>query len=85
MKLISFPVGKKTSTRCLKDVLSTQARHFVKTPCRCTINALKANLKVTFVRHVEDTFARYIVDGLQNVDMLLIYLNATLNLSEDVS
>ena len=79
MKLISFPVGKKTSIRCLKDVLSTQARHYVKTSCRCTIDALNANLKVTFVRHVEDTVARYIGDVLENVDMLLIYLKDTLN------
>ena len=60
-----FPVGKKTSTRCLKDVLPRQARHLAKTSCRCPKDFLNANLKDIFVRYLEDTFARYIVDVLQ--------------------
>ena len=50
------PVGKKTSTRCLKDALPKQ---------RCPKDVLNTNLKDIFVRHLEDTFARYIVDVLQ--------------------
>ena len=60
-----YPVGKKTSTRCLKDVLPRQARHLAKTSCRCPKEILNANLKDIFVRHLEDIFARYIVDVLQ--------------------
>ena len=56
------PVGKKTSARCLKDVLR---RHLTKTSCRCPKDVLKANLKDIFVRHLEETLARYIVDVLQ--------------------
>ena len=59
--LSAFP----TSTRCLKDVLPRQARHLAKTSCRCPKDVLNANLKVIFVRHLEDTFARFIVDVLQ--------------------
>ena len=59
------PAGKKTSTRCLKDVLSREPRHLAKTFCRCPKDVLNANLKDIFVRHLEDTFARYIVDVLQ--------------------
>ena len=53
-------VGKKTSTRCLKDVLPRQARHLAKTSCRCPKDVLNANLK-------EETLARYIVDVLQKM------------------
>ena len=60
-----IPVGKKTSTSCLKDVLPRQARHLAKTSCRCPKDVLNANLKDIFVRHLEDTFARYTVDVLQ--------------------
>ena len=60
-----YPVGKKTSTRCLKDVLPRQARHLAKKSCRCPKEILNTNLKAIFVRHLEDTFARYIVDVLQ--------------------
>ena len=60
-----YPIGKKTSTRCLKDVLPRQARHLAKTSCRCPKKILNTNLKDIFVRHLEDTFARYIVDVLQ--------------------
>ena len=60
-----YPVGKKTSTRCLKDILPRQARHLAKTSCRCPKYVLNANLKDIFVRHLEGTFARYIVDVLQ--------------------
>ena len=59
------PVGRKTSTRCLKDVLQRQARHLAKTSCICPKDVLNANLKDIFVRHLQDTFARYIVDVLQ--------------------
>ena len=61
----SIPVSKKTSTRCLKDVFLRQARHLAKTSCRYPKDVLNANLKVIFVRHLEDTFARYIVDVLE--------------------
>ena len=64
-KVEDIPVGKKTSTSCLKDVLPRQARHLAKTSCRCPKDVLNANLKDIFVRHVEDTFARYTVDVLQ--------------------
>ena len=56
------PVGKKTPTRCLKDVLP---RHLAKTSWRCPKDVLNANLKDIFVRHLEETLARYIVDVLQ--------------------
>ena len=59
------PVGKKTSTRCLKDVLSREPRHLAKTFCRCPKDVLKANRKGIFVRHFEETFASYIVYALQ--------------------
>ena len=59
------PVGKKTSTRCLEDVLPRQAKHLAKTSCRCPKGVLNANLKVIFVRHLQDTFARYTVDVLE--------------------
>ena len=48
------PVGKKTSTRCLKDVLRREARHFAETSCGCPKNVLNANLKDIFVRHLEE-------------------------------
>ena len=82
-----YPVGKKTFTTCLKDVLRRQARHLTKTSTTCPKEILNANLKDIFVRHLEDTFARYIVDVLQRrlKDGLLIYLEDALNLSEDVS
>ena len=54
---VSFPIGKKTSTRCLFKT--------GKTSCRCPKDVLNANLKDIFVRHLEETFARYIVDVLQ--------------------
>ena len=60
-----YPVGKKTSTRCLKDVLPRQARHLAKTFSRCPKDVLNANLKDIFVRDLEDKFARFIVDVLQ--------------------
>ena len=60
-------VGKKTSTRCLKDVLARQARHLAKTSCSCLKYVLNTNLKDIFLRHLEDTFARYIVDVLQRM------------------
>ena len=52
------PVGKKTSTRCLKDVLPREARHLAKTFCICPKYVLNANLKDIFVRHFEETLAR---------------------------
>ena len=60
-----YPVGKKTSTRCLKDVLPRQAGQLAKTSCRCPKDVLIANLRDIFVIHLEETFARYIVDVLQ--------------------
>ena len=60
-----YQVGKMTSTRCLKDVLSRQARHLAKVSSRCPKDVLNANLKDIFVRHLEETFARYIADVLQ--------------------
>ena len=66
LKLISFPVGKKISTRYLNDKLSRQARHLAKTPCRCAKDVLKANLKASFARNLEDTFVRNIADVSQN-------------------
>ena len=65
MPSVHIPIGKKTSTRCLKDVLPTQARHLAKTSCRCPNDLLNANLKDIFVRHLEETFAKYTVDVLQ--------------------
>ena len=59
------PVGKKMSTRCLKDVLPREARHLAKTFCRCPKDVLNANLKDIFVIHFDETFASYIVDVLQ--------------------
>ena len=41
------PVGKETSTRCLKDVLPGQARHLAKT---CPKDVLNANLEDIFVK-----------------------------------
>ena len=61
----SFPVLKKTSTTCLKDVLQRQVGHLAKTSYRCPKDALIANLKDIF-RHLEETLPRYIVDVLQN-------------------
>ena len=60
-----FPIVKKTSTRCLEDVFSSQARYLTKTPCRCPKDVLNANLENIFVRHIKETFTRYIVDVLQ--------------------
>ena len=56
---IIYPVGKQTSARCLKDVLSKQARHLSKE------DVLNTNLKDIFVRHLEETFVRCIVDVSQ--------------------
>ena len=53
-----MPVGKKTSTRCLKGVLPRQARHLAKTSCRCPKDVLNANLEDIFIRHLEETLAR---------------------------
>ena len=64
MKMKSFPVGKKSCTRCLEDVFSRHARHLTKTSCRCPKDVLNANLKDIFVRHLEEIFTRYIVDVL---------------------
>ena len=64
IRLIFCPVGKKTSTRCLEDVFSRQARHLAKTFYRCPKDVLNANLKDIFVRYLEESFARYIVDVL---------------------
>ena len=75
------PVGKKTCTRCLKDVLPRQARYLAKTSCSCPKNVLNTNLKDIFVRHLEDTFARYIVDVLQKTSKR--YLEDALKLPED--
>ena len=63
--LYRYPVGKKTSTRCLKDALSRQARDLSNTSCSFPKDVLNANLKDIFVRHLEETFARYITDVLQ--------------------
>ena len=60
------PVGKKTST-CLKYVLPRRARHLAKTSCRCRKDVLNTNLQVIFVRHLEDTYRRYIIDVLQMI------------------
>ena len=67
MKVIqaTFLIGKKTSTRCLENVLLRQARHLAKTFCRCPKDVLNANLKEIFIRHLEETFAISIVDVLQ--------------------
>ena len=59
------PVGKKTSKRCLKNLLPRKAQHLAKTSFRCPKDFLNANLKSIFVRHLEDIFVRYIVDVLQ--------------------
>ena len=59
------PVGKKTSARCFKYVLTRQARYLAKASCRCPKDVLNANLKEIFIRHLEETLARYIVDVLQ--------------------
>ena len=64
-RIATFPVGKKTSAGCLKDVLPKQARHLAKTSYRCPKDILNANLKDIFVRQLEETFARYIADVLQ--------------------
>ena len=45
--------GKKRSTRCLKDVLSRQARRLAKGSCRCPKDVLNANLKVIFVKYLQ--------------------------------
>ena len=60
-----IPVGKKTYTRCLKDVLPRQARNLAKTSNRCPKDVSNTILKDRFVRHLEDTFARFVVDVLQ--------------------
>ena len=61
IKSLQFsPVDKKTYTKFLKDVLSRQARHLAKTS-RCTKDVSNANLKIVFVRHLEEIFARYAV------------------------
>ena len=60
-----IPVGRKISTRCLKDVLPREARHLAKTSDGSPKDFINANLKDIFVRHLEDTFTRYIVDILQ--------------------
>ena len=62
----AFRVSKKTSAKCFKGVLPREARHLAKTSWRCPKDVLNANLKDIFVRHLEDTLARYIVDVLQN-------------------
>ena len=58
-------VVRKISTRCLEDFLPRQARLLTKTSCRCPKDVLNANLKDIFIRHLEETLARYIVDVLQ--------------------
>ena len=44
-KMFKYTIGKNTSTRCLKDVLSRQERHLAKTSSRCPKDVLNANLK----------------------------------------
>ena len=87
LKRLVCSISKKTSITFLKDVLPRQARHLVKTFCRCLKNVLYRNLKHIFVRHFEETFVKYIVDVLQKTSkgVLLSYLEDTLKLSEDVS
>ena len=53
---LPFPIGKKTSTRCLEDVFSRQARHLA--------DVLNANLKDIFIRHLEDVLLIYLEDAL---------------------
>ena len=40
--LLLYPVGKKISTRCHKDVLPRQARYPAKTSCRCPKDVFKS-------------------------------------------
>ena len=51
-----------------KDIYKMSGRCLFKTSktsCRRPKDVLNANLKDIFVRHLEETFARYIVDVLQ--------------------
>ena len=55
----------QSAKRHLQDVLPRQARHLAKISCRYPKDVLNANLKDIFVRLVEETLARYIIDVLQ--------------------
>ena len=65
-------IPTQSAKRHLQDVLKMSyqdkqdilPRHLAKTSCRCPKDVLNANLKVIFVRHLEDIFTRYIVDVL---------------------
>ena len=63
--IFNVMVYERKSASCLQDVLPREARHFPKTSCRCPKDVLNANLKDIFVRYLEDTFARCIVDVLR--------------------
>ena len=51
-----YPVGKKTSARCLKDVFPRQARHLAKTSCRCPKDYFKRKSE----RDLRKTSSRYL-------------------------
>ena len=55
----------ESAKRHLQDVIPREARHLAKTSWRYPKDVLNANLKDIFVKHLEETFARYIVDVLQ--------------------
>ena len=57
--------NSQSAKRHLQDVLPRHARHLAKTSCRCPKDVLNPNLKDIFVRHLQETLARYIVDVLQ--------------------
>ena len=60
----SIPVGKKTSTRCLKDVLPRQARHLAKTSCRCLKRKSESHLRKTFWRDLCKIYCRFLTEDV---------------------
>ena len=74
------PVGKKTSTRCLTKTSKTSCQDILQMSKRC--------LKCKSERHLRKTSSRYLCKiycRCLTKDVLLIYLEDALKLSEDVS
>ena len=69
-----FPIDKKTTARCLKDVILRLAKHLTKTSCRCP-KCLKRKskrfLRKTSWRHLRKMCRRCLVEDVWKMSYLI--------------
>ena len=69
-----FPVGKKTTTRCLKEIILRLAKHLTKTSCRCS-KCLKRkserHLCKTSWRQLRKIYRRCLVEDVWKMSYLI--------------